>query len=346
MFMLNPQQVSFLREQLATAREPLFFFDDDPDGLCSFLLLYRINREGHGVIIKSQPFLDKKYLNRVDEYHPDKIFVLDVPVVEQDFIDQAGKPIFWIDHHPLLERAKINYFNPRQTQPDIYLPTSRMAYQINQNSSDLWLAMVGCISDYHLPDFISQFNSQYPDLIEGAKEIELIIYQSRLGRLCRIFSFILKGKTSEVNKSVRILTRIKSPYEILNQETSAGKHLYQYFEKIEKKYLVLLAEAKTVKAKAELLVFVYTDQNWSFTSELSAELVSLHPDKLVIVARQKSREMKCSLRSKKLMIPLLLEKALVGIQGYGGGHEHACGANIKEEDWDLFLNNLKREIKK
>jgi len=54
--------------------------------------------------------------------------------------------------------------------------------------------------------------------------------------------------------------------------------------------------------------------------------------------------MKCSIRSKT-PIRGALEKALEGIEGYGGGHENACGAVIKEEYWKQFLKNFKREIK-
>ena len=51
--MLTAKQIKFIREELATAKNPLFFYDDDPDGLCSFLLFYKIHREGKGVIVIS-----------------------------------------------------------------------------------------------------------------------------------------------------------------------------------------------------------------------------------------------------------------------------------------------------
>ena len=55
--------------------------------------------------------------------------------------------------------------------------------------------------------------------------------------------------------------------------------------------------------------------------------------------------MKCSLRSaKNINIAIALEKALVGIEGYGGGHEQACGACVKEEDFERFLEQLEAEI--
>ena len=55
--------------------------------------------------------------------------------------------------------------------------------------------------------------------------------------------------------------------------------------------------------------------------------------------------MKCSLRGGT-PISGALEKALVGIEGYGGGHAQACGAVIKEQDWERFLEQFREEIKK
>ena len=39
--MLTKKQINEIREHLEKAQNPLFFFDNDPDGLCSFLLLQR-----------------------------------------------------------------------------------------------------------------------------------------------------------------------------------------------------------------------------------------------------------------------------------------------------------------
>jgi single-stranded DNA-specific DHH superfamily exonuclease len=342
--MLTSKQITFIREELALSKNPLFLFDDDPDGLCSFLILYKLHKEGHGIIVKMLPKITAFFMRKVHEYNPDKIFILDMPIVEQDFINQAKRPIFWIDHHQPLERQKVHYFNPRLTKPDIYIPTTRMAYQISQAQEDLWLAMVGCLADYHLPDFKLEFIKKYPDLMKKTSDIEQAVFDEPIGRLIRIFSFLLKGKTSDVNKCIKIFTRIKSPYEILNRETPQGKFIYKRFEKINQKYLPLLEKARKIKPKGELIIFTYTEQSWSFTSELAGELLHLHPDKVVIVARKKSGEMKCSFRSKKIPISIILEKALIGIEGYGGGHEFACGGNIKEHDWQQLLTNFEREI--
>src|SRR3989338_3971743 len=102
--MLTEKEIKRIKEELDNCKNPLYFYDSDPDGLCSFLLLYRYKREGHGVMVKSNPFLNEKFLHKVEEYQPDKIFVLDIANVDQDFIDKAKVPVIWIDHHGPFDR--------------------------------------------------------------------------------------------------------------------------------------------------------------------------------------------------------------------------------------------------
>ena len=85
--MLNQKQIKQIREELETCKRPLFFFHDDADGLCSFLLLYRFIKEGKGIIIKTTPRVDEKFLRKVEEYGPDKIFIVDIAIVDQYFLD-------------------------------------------------------------------------------------------------------------------------------------------------------------------------------------------------------------------------------------------------------------------
>jgi len=94
----------------------------------------------------------------------------------------------------------------------------------------------------------------------------------------------------------------------------------------------------------KMLLFTYSN-TMSFTGDLSNELLYRFPKKLIIVAREKSGEMKCSLRSSgHVSVSNILKKALVGIDGYGGGHEHACGACIKKEDFTRFVENIRKEL--
>lgn len=341
--MLSKKEVDYLRKEIETSTNPLFIFDDDGDGLASFLLLYKIKREGRGISPKTGK-LELSFVKKVEEINPDKIFVLDLPLVEQEFIDAVNRPFFWIDHHEPLERKKIHYYNPRIKHPGVYLPTTRMAWQISRNEDDLWIATVGCLADWYMPDFIAQFIQKYPFLLPEKKNLVDAVYHQKVGLLVKLFFFILKGPTSEVKKSVKILTRIKTPEEILNQETAPGKYLWKRYEKVNQKYQLLLQEAKKYVTQDKLLLYYYSEQQWSFTAILSNELNQLYPEKVILICRQKGDKIRCSLRAHFPIVEKL-KKALVGIKGYGGGHPNACGAVIEEEDWPKFLENFQEELK-
>ncbi|MBI2660060.1 DHH family phosphoesterase [Candidatus Woesearchaeota archaeon] len=342
---LSSIQIKQILDHLDNCQRPLFFFDDDQDGVCSFLQLYRYKKEGKGIIVKTTPKLGTFFVNKVEEYEPDKVFILDLAVVEQEFLDEMKVPVIWIDHHGPFERENVKYFNPRISKWEDNHPTSYMCHQVVQQ--DLWIAAVGCIADWFIPPFLNEFKNEYPDLIDKPyKGVGDIIYNTRLGLLTRIFAFILKGKTNDVMKSIKILTRINSPHEILNKETAQGKFIFNRYAEANKIYEPLLNEALETAKKAEekLAIFKYSDDRTSFTSELSNEAIYRFPDKIVLVAREKNDEMKCSLRSSKIVLPPLIEKCLVGLEGYGGGHEHACGLNIKTRDFEEFLRRFKELI--
>jgi|TARA_B100002003_G_C14111315_1_gene534501 single-stranded DNA-specific DHH superfamily exonuclease len=336
---LTEKQYKEIREELDTCKNPLFFFDDDADGLCSFLLMYRYLKEGHGIIVKTHPKLDSRSLPKISEYNPDKVFILDVALVDQDFISNAKRPVIWVDHHGPYQRQSVKYFNPRVENKEDNFPTTYLNYNVVKQ--DLWIAMVGCTADYFMPDFFEEFKKEYSDLVENKKTVGELYFNTKLGTLVKIFSFILKGKASEVMRYIKTLTRIESPYEILNQETPKGKFIFKRYEKLNKIYQSLLEEATRDVGKEKFLVFTYEDDKMSFTADISNELLYKYPDKIIIVGRKRDEDVRMSLRSRKTLIPEALEKALTGLEGYGGGHETACGASVKQRDFKEFINRMK-----
>jgi nanoRNase/pAp phosphatase (c-di-AMP/oligoRNAs hydrolase) len=54
--------------------------------------------------------------------------------------------------------------------------------------------------------------------------------------------------------------------------------------------------------------------------------------------------MHCSLRSTNIDLPTIVNESLSGLDGYGGGHLHACGVSVRKEDFDIFLERLKKSI--
>jgi len=340
--MLTEKQYQQIKDELDNCQNPIFFFDDDPDGLCAFLLMYRYKKEGHGFVVKTHPKLDARSAPKIEEYDADKVFVLDVANLEQDFIDASKVPVIWIDHHGPTERDNVKYFNPRLNDKNANIPTTYLCYKVVQQ--DLWIAMTGCIADYYMPDFFDEFKEKYPDLVNDKKTVGDLYFDSKIGTLIKVLSFCLKGKTGDVLKCMKILTRIKSPYEILNQESAKGKFIFQRYEKINKLYDSLLDDAVKAEGKEKLLVFTYAHDKMSFTGDISNELLYKFPDKVIIVGRKKDEDVRMSIRSRNILIPPILEKSLAGLEGYGGGHEYACGANIKQIDFKEFIKRMEENI--
>ena len=155
--MLTEKQIIEIREHLEKAQNPIFFFDNDNDGLTSYLQLRRHIGRGKGIPIRSFPDLNADYFRRVKELNSDYVFILDKPVVSDEFLQQVHEdniPLVWIDHHDVEppKQEWINYYNPfhndRTSEPVSYL-----CYKITNKKEDIWIAIIGCISDALVPDF-------------------------------------------------------------------------------------------------------------------------------------------------------------------------------------------------
>ncbi len=344
--MITEEEIQYIRNKIKSSARPLFFFDDDPDGVSSFIMLYKLSNDGKGICVKGKPILEAAYAKKVEEYSPDLVVILDKPMVEQEFLDKISQEVIWIDHHPLQDNKRVKYFNPRKHNKDDSQPTSYWAYQIAKEDVQniLWIAMIGIIGDWNLI-LADELRKQYPSLLpENINKPADALFNSDIGKLSRIVDFNLKGTTTQVMQSIKTLTRIEDPNEILSQTSPRGNFIY-------KKYLVVNDKYEEIKNNIKVtddnfIIFKYYDNKLAISSMLSNEFLYKHPDKITIIAREKNDEIMLSLRSGKIKIVDKLKKALEGINGYGGGHDLACGACVKKEDFDKFIENLRREIAK
>jgi single-stranded DNA-specific DHH superfamily exonuclease len=329
-----------LRAELDCHR-PLIFFHDDPDGLASFLLLYRYLKEGKGIVVKSHPSINMKFVKKVEEFQPDKIFILDLAVVEDEFLEAVKTPIVWIDHHEPQKPRGTHYYNPRASSGN--LPASLVCYETVKQ--DLWIAAVGIVGDWFYHPLLKKFSESCPDLLPpDLRSPPQILFETPVGKLARIFSFILKGTTIDAMKCVKILTRVEDPREILDKSSARGKFIFKRAEMTNKEYEWLLQHAMTNVSEDPFLIYVYPGSKMSFTGDLSNELLYRFPDKIILVGRDKSGEVKCSVRAKQKILPAV-QKALANVRGYGGGHEHACGVVVTTEDFPKFLEDFRQASK-
>ncbi|MFH1456279.1 MAG: DHH family phosphoesterase [archaeon] len=336
-----------IRKALETCKDPLFFYDDDPDGLASFLLLYKFAKKGKGIVLKVAYGSDEDLiLRKIDEYKPDSVFILDRAVVDQDIVDQINIPTYLIDHHGPQKIQGATYFNPLLFDPKDSRPTSYWCYKVVKEN--LWIAMTGTVADWCvLQDLKKDFIKSYPGYLGRINDPAKALHETKVGQLARIFWFCLKGKTSQVNKCINTLVKIDDPKEILEQTTPRGKYIYKYYAKINRNYETLLHDAeKCYKKKDPLLVFTYTPTSMSLTAILANELLYKYPEKIIIIARQNSDKVIMSLRSAKHPILSMLKIVLGKVNGYGGGHTLACGATVDQTQFKEFIRMIRESIKK
>lgn len=337
------KDVAEVRELLNSSQNPLFFFDNDPDGLASFLLLRRYINTGKGVVIKSFPELNASYIRKLNELKPDTVFVLDKPLIDPLFIEatkQLGMNLVWIDHHPPQQNDNdIYYFNPLLNESETNEPVAYWCFKTTTKKEDMWISLIGCVGDWFLPEFYKEFCEEYPDLASSKVQTAAdILYNTQIGKLAKVLSFALKDKTSNVIKMLKFLIQVKSPYDLL-EENSKTKGIYYRFNQINRKYTKLLEKAKSFSSK-KIIFFQYSG-DLSISGELANELFYLFQDKVICTAYLKGNEATVSFRAK-INIRDKVAEAMKGIEGRSGGHKNASAAKLSVADLPKLKENLER----
>lgn len=345
--MLTKEQLQEIREHLNNAQNPVFFFDNDQDGLCSFLLLQKYLGRGKGFPIKTSPALTKDYLRKVDEFNSDYVFVLDKPEISEDFVIEIEKrniPIIWIDHHEISPEKiskYVNYYNPLFNKDKKSEPVTYICYNITKRKEDMWIAVAGCISDNLVPEFYEDFIKDFPELCKKDDEAFNIFYESEIGKIARILGFGLKDKISNVISMVKFLISCKSPYDFL-EENNKNKFIFKRFYEIDKKYKKILEKAKKFANSEKLLFFKYAGDT-SMSSDIANALKYIYPNKFIVVAYTKGIKVNISARGNA--VKKIILEAIEGLESAtGGGHENAVGAQIKKEDILEFEKRVKKLV--
>jgi oligoribonuclease NrnB/cAMP/cGMP phosphodiesterase (DHH superfamily) len=350
--MLTEGQGKDIRNHLEKAQNPLFYYDNDTDGLCSYLLLRRFIDRGKGVAVRSFPDLDKGYARKAQELSADYVFVLDKPVISEEFAEEIhglGLPLVWIDHHdvPGMEICEKyeNFFcyNPAKNKGNMksFEPVTYLSYKITGRKEDMWIAIAGCIADHYLPDFAEEFgkeNSEYWG--NDIKEPFDALYKTEIGKIAQAMNFGLKDSTTHIVHLQNYLISCKNPSEVF-AEVSRNYNFRKKYKDVIGKYSSLLERAKNC-VEGRLIFFEYGG-DLSISSEVSNELSYYNPDKYVIVAYKKGGVSNLSIRGKN--VKELLDKLLKRFENAtGGGHENAVGARLMLEDLPKFKEEFRKLI--
>lgn len=344
---LTKTQIKEIKTHLENAQNPLFLFDNDQDGLCSFLLLQRYVGRGKGFPIKGSPDLSLDFFRKVHEFNSDYIFVLDKPEISKEFFEESMRmniPLVWIDHHEI-DRKKVpafaHYYNPMFNKKKTDEPVTYLCWEIVEKirKEDMWLAVAGCVSDHYFPEFYSDFKKNYPELSVDRKDSFDIFYGSEIGKIARLFGFGLKDKTSNVIQMMKFLMKVRSPQEVL-YENKENKIMHKRFTEVGKKYDAFVKKARAGVSDTDKYVFFKYAGDTSMSSEIANYLSYLFPDKYIIVAYTKNSRVNISARGEKVRDKLMKIISFMD-NATGGGHENAVGAQIDKDDLGFFEERVK-----
>ncbi|MBM3232065.1 hypothetical protein FJZ21_01660 [Candidatus Pacearchaeota archaeon] len=348
--MLSKKQLSEIREHLDKSQNPVFLYDNDVDGLSSYILLRKFTGRGKGVAVKSHPNIDVNYAKRVQELGGDYVFVLDRHSLGRDFVKEIEMlqiPIVWIDHHDVsnedFDYSMLHRYNPMKNKRKTSEPTTYLCYSATKRPEDIWFVMIGCIADHYLPSkkIINNFLEHYSNLWgKNVKKPFEALYSTGIGRLARAMSFGLKDSISHVVELQNFLINCESPYDVENGLESGSAFALKYNE-ISKKYSALLDDAK--KNGEEKLIFYNYSGQLSISSDLSNELSYLFPKSYICVCYSSGPITNVSMRGNN--VKKILAEILPILDGAtGGGHKDAVGARINTLDIDKFRKELQNRV--
>lgn len=341
--MLEAEQLEYLRKVICESARPLVFFDDDADGLTSYLLVRNANSDAKGLRAARGPELTHHFIGFVRRESPDQVLILDKPMVSEEFLEQVTTPTLWLDHHDPQgftqhkSYGHLTYLNPLLQDSTDNRPTS---YWVQQAlNGPLWLATAGTVSDWDT-SYIEAFREKYPELAPETNHVHDALYNSKLGEIIRILNFCLKGTTRQIDECVEALTHIKEPQELLEGKTHAANHIQRHVKPILDEYHKQFQAAQQGENKNGVYVYVFDSVDTSLVTNVANEMLTKTETEVLIIGRKEKDRVNFSMRSKTEPINTRLEKALAQVDGYGGGHEHACGGSVRETDWQRFIELL------
>ncbi len=331
--MIPKEDLLFLRKELETSTNPLFLFDNDPDGFCSAVILLKNFEKGNALPIKSFPDFDDSLLEKIDKLSPDKVFILDKPFKDSTFLGLMKDKeigVFVIDHHNVEivdeVKEKMNFFSSFPSSE----PTSYICQKICNNKNTSWISLIGCIHDVFMPDFVEEFQLDYPEMIDSSVEISKIKYSSELGKITLILSLALKASNQTIQNLVQLFLKASSPKEILIEDKN-NSYLHKRYNQLNK-IITKNAEKANVYDK---FVFLEYSGEYSLSSDIANFLFFKHPEKFIVVCYKKYDVVNISFRGKgaKKFTEKVVEKLE---NSTGGGHEIACGLRITRDSFEEF----------
>jgi len=136
------------------------------------------------------------------------------------------------------------------------------------------------------------------------------------------------------------LWKAKNPNDVLKS------NLKKYSTIVQKEIDYYMRHAKKLAVfypKKQLIIYEIKPK-YNIKSNLSTVLSMIYPNSTLILAsldkQKKNYTLSLRRQDQKIKMNELIEKALIGLQGSGGGHIPAAGGRVARKDFEKFKENV------
>jgi len=345
---VEERALRFLRS-ISKKDEVIVVFHNDGDGICSCALMKHFLKTHAGIDahIISQPMPPKRTLSqRIKLSLPTKIIFLDLGIDQKKKIIknlEMDCEILIIDHHEIscnLNSKRTVHYNPLFCSR-VYQAASYLVYKLCSRIIDMkermWVALIGIISDYNIEDvreFINRAAKRYSNIIKPNPSREEL-FNSEFGRATEMINAAKAARIS-CEEIVRIIESVRTLRELLENE-----ELARAYERVQNEIERVFVEVRSKALSSRKIILYELQSKLGIRSQISTKLSTEFPDKIILVYERSRNKIKISARTQlNVNLISLMKDVLSDVHATFGGHEHACGIEIKREDFDYFKQKL------
>ncbi|MFB6292155.1 MAG: DHH family phosphoesterase [Candidatus Nanohaloarchaea archaeon] len=334
----------------------------DMDGTSSATIVSKILEESRGRKADEVKIPHKRAYHLGEKDHEileetDRLIVLDFNLGADELEsiqEEFGAEVLVVDHHTFDRVPDVAFVNPRENDPDVYIPCSKICLDISEEfglKDELrWIAGLGVIQDFGVdscPELFEELKEEYePYLPEELSQQELA-KNCEYGRYSSVLNIKPYRDSAEFAKlAYQALMKSSDLKELEAQEEY--RKVYEVYLEMQEEFnnAVENYEEEREIDRENMIIFFELESEFNITSSIATNMSTKTPEWIHLVAQRSEEEISVSARCQsgrvdlgELMDEALPEKAREeGAEA--GGHRKAAGASMSPEHYDEFKDNL------
>jgi len=354
-------------------------FHDDADGCCATATLLNLvsKQTTHGFLNFASPEkhsveLTPRLLKKLQEEKPKFIVSVDLAFTNsiekiKNLLSFLGARMLIYDHH--IQSKSLRWpercvhinplnFNLRNIPASCY---SYVLYKHYTKEDDAcWVGAVGAVADYRAKecgDLLEEVRHRYPSLYPFKTIDQPTALRSPLMIMAHLVNAGYQHSDySGARVAVEALNealQLDDPTALLEGKTKKARLLHRFRREVDeelRKYLEQFDSEAEFHLDARV-VFYSLKPKFNVTSQIATQLQHSNPNTIIaVMSPETQKTLKVSLRREskiKTNLAALAEATVAGlVQASGGGHQDAAGCILRNEDVNLWKENMLQHLRR